>query len=254
MRHRHRVAAMCQPAVSGGCEPTIPMAAASLSTVSALCLQTAAEFSQLTQHDKGAIGLIVTAVPGSTLHEWVPADVAATHCNAGHLAGLGKHYNSMLAPFSMTTTRAALWALDNSSTRNTDSISGATEACLFRAMINGWRDAQQTGDYSFIFAQSPANDSLALAMAAALPSPSPALVGGRVGSGGFPDDGQVLDTTGVAVRNLLVDSNDTSGRLASLAHRMALALVNVAFAKQPRSASRGRKNHASHPDSHDSLH
>eukprot|EP01050_Picozoa_sp_SAG11_P009683 SAG11_NODE_927_length_6519_cov_2.357788_5_plen_880_part_00 len=154
----------------------------------------------------------------------------------------------MVAPFSMTSTRAALWALDNSSSsggggsRNSSSnasLSGASEACLFRAMINGWRDAQPTGDYSFIFAQSP-HAASALAMSAALPYPSIG-GGGGSGSGGFPDDRQVVDTTGVAVPDLLVDNAAGGGGKAtlSLARRMALALVNVAFGTQPCSAFTG---------------
>eukprot|EP01052_Picozoa_sp_SAG31_P043756 SAG31_NODE_7395_length_1701_cov_1.344569_1_plen_541_part_01 len=224
-----------------------PRAAATIAATSALCLQTAAELTRVPTVDRaafegersalakghpGTIGLVIAAAAGSELHEWVPASAAEAHCGAaGHLPGIGKHYNAMVAPFSMISTRAALWAMHNSSSRrSTSAISAATEACLFRAMINGMRDAQQTGDYSFIFAQSPAESS-AIAMGAALPHPSSLLVNGSGGSGGFPDDHQLVDTTGVGVPDLLVDVTD---RVVSLAKRMALALVGVAFAAQPR--------------------
>ena len=148
-------------------------------------------------------------------------------------ASLGQHYNAMVAPFSMTSTRAVLWALDNAT-----GLSGAAEACLFRAMINGMRDAQPTGDYSFIFAQSEsASSSSALALAAALPRASPKL-DSRVKTA-FPDDGQVVDTTDVAVPDLAISASSTGARSAALGERMALALIHTAFAKQPRSRYAG---------------
>ena len=233
-----------------------PRAAATIAATSVLCLQTAAELTRMPAADRraydgeqsalakghlGTIGLVIAAAAGSKLHEWVPASAAEAHCGAGHLPGIGKHYNAMVAPLSMISTRAALWAMDNSSSsssayNSTSAISAATEACLFRAMINGMRDAQQTGDYCFIFAQSPAESS-AIAMGAALPNPSLLRVNGSGGSGGFPDDHQLVDTTGVGVPDLLA-ANSTQGA-ASLAKRMALALTGVAFAAQPRSKFTG---------------
>jgi hypothetical protein len=199
--------------------------------VSALCVQTAAELSALRKSTP--IGLIVAAVPGSSLLDWVPAS-AATRCLSGaNQQRIGQHYNAMINPFSMTSTRAAWWALDEpaNATVGEPMVSATNQACLFRAMINSWRDAQPTGDYSFIFAQSRHSTASAIAQAAALPQPT--VVSGRGakhGCGGFPNDKQAVDSTGVAIAE---DSGE------QLARRMALSMVHVAFAQQPSSSYAG---------------
>eukprot|EP01043_Picozoa_sp_COSAG02_P018836 COSAG02_NODE_891_length_16139_cov_29.045885_5_plen_752_part_00 len=202
-----------------------------LRNVSTLCVQTAAELSALRKSTP--IGLIVAAVPGSSLLDWVPTNVATNCLGGGDQMHIGRHYNAMVHPFSMTSTRAAWWALDEpaNTTVGGTTISATDQACLFRAMINGWRDAQPTGDYSFIFAQSKHSTASAIAQAAALPHPA-LLLGGSAkhGSGGFPNDKQVVDSTGVAVA-------DESGEL--LARRMALSMLHVAFAQQPSSIYAG---------------
>jgi len=62
--------------LSGWLRADDPVAAASLAATSSLCLQAAAEFSQLTLRGNGAIGP-VTAVKGSTLQDWVPQGACA---------------------------------------------------------------------------------------------------------------------------------------------------------------------------------
>ena len=104
-------------------------------------------------------------------------------------------------------------------------ISATNQACLFRAMINGWRDAQPTGDYSFIFAQSKHSTASAIAQAAALPQPAAVLdAGTKHGSGGFPNDMQAVDSTGVATA---ADSGE------QLARRMALSIITLLFIPVP---------------------
>eukprot|EP01052_Picozoa_sp_SAG31_P003211 SAG31_NODE_122_length_23797_cov_39.343812_8_plen_341_part_00 len=177
----------------------------------------------------------MVAAAEAELVDWVPAKAAdAAGCAAASMVppSGGAHYNAMVAPFSLTSVRAVMWAPPPLPT-----IAAADQACLFRAMINGWRDAQPVGDYAFLFVQeSPANNraiATAAAQSAALPRPAVAL-------GGAMDaifaDKQDVDTTGVAVT--------PSGTLAdSMAHevgyRLSLALMHVAFAKQPPSKYSG---------------
>lgn len=95
-----------------------PSAAPTFSHASALCIQSAAAFSRLSPYGEHYVGVIVAAVNGSKLQDWVPAEAAMRHCpDAARSSGssLGRLYNGMVAPFGMTSTRGAFWASDEPS-------------------------------------------------------------------------------------------------------------------------------------------
>lgn len=114
------------------------------------------------------VGLIVSATANDgPLSDWISQPDAAAACsnrNTGESGAVraihdaaaeqakdaagGTRFNAMIKPFSRTSLRAAIWTLSPGTTPGT---SLPEQSCLFRAMINSWRDAGPNGDYPFMF-------------------------------------------------------------------------------------------------------
>ena len=131
-----------------------------VAAASALCIQSAAELLRLYPRASGRkLGIIVAATQhDEDLAMWMPdatANSAASVCrppnasSPARLVAMPTRYNAMIAPFTLTSFRAVLWALS-------PMLRGSVklEACRFRAMINGWRDAMPVGDIAFHIVQS----------------------------------------------------------------------------------------------------
>ena len=131
---------------------------------SALCIQSAAELLRLYPKASGRkLGLIVAATQhDEDLAMWMPdatAQIAASACSPPNTTSpanavtVPTRYNAMIAPFTLTSFRSVLWALS-------PMLRGSAklEACRFRAMINGWRDAMPVGDVAFHIVQSQINN------------------------------------------------------------------------------------------------
>lgn len=151
------------PANSTGWVSVSDAAASVIAATSALCIQSAAELLRLYPKASGRkLGLIVAATQhDEDLSMWMPdatAHSADSVCRLSHTASLSTsyptalvptRYNAMIAPFTLTSFRSVLWAL-SPMLRGSARI----EACRFRAMINGWRDAMPVGDVAFHIVQS----------------------------------------------------------------------------------------------------
>jgi alpha-galactosidase len=165
------------------------------------------------------IGLILTAAAGSTLASWAPDRAVA--CRDG--VGAAGWYNQMVAPLRFLAIRGVAFSQAQADVELRTPAARYAE-CL-RALIMGWRDNGQIGDFAFALVQAGIDDAsggdpavaaaLGLAQAAALPSP-------------FSGDTSAVDTTALAATFDLAHSD-----FGERGRRLSLGLVHTAYAKQP---------------------
>ncbi len=113
----------------------------------------------LQQTLKVPVGIILSAVGGSEIEEWMdPATRAAdpilkTDTSAGHL------YDKWIAPLAGYGMRGMVWYQGEFNARYTDSTHPtwvlSTYRARFEAHIKGWRKAWGQGDFPFYFVQLP---------------------------------------------------------------------------------------------------
>ena len=96
-----------------------------------------------------AVGLVVTAVGGTTIASWLDPATLTAHPEVTD-SDRGGMWRSWVAPVAGFGIRGTIWIQGE---QNTNSSDAASYGQRFKWLIGGWRAAWGQGDFPFIFAQ-----------------------------------------------------------------------------------------------------
>ena len=210
------------------CNAWLPSTPANNAHFSAVCLFTALEVMR-NHSGSRPIGLIYSAVGGTSLSLWAPPEAyAGCPGEPAPAPAPGSLWNAMVHPLAHYTLRSALFFQGEQDAAKEAQTPG-WYACRFQRLIAHWRSAWGIGDFAFNYVQLGAVD----------PN-SPATTFGdlRIAQGlAQPTPGGATDTTGMAAAYDLGDAASPFDSVhfrnkVEVGRRLAAAVLHTAFALQ----------------------